>query len=140
FTSVRSAVTMDSLCGRSSLGTGSLYHRCNTLAPGSLNGGPSQYILLEKGTQGYKTDLNNVAPSVSVAWRPNVQSGFLRPILGDPDQATLRTGYSEAYDRQGLTRFTDLYGGNRGASVSLRRDASTGTPTLVPAGESWPIL
>ena len=34
------------------------------------------------------------APSVSVAWRPNVQSGFMRTILGDPEQATLRGGYS----------------------------------------------
>ena len=140
FTSVMSAATMDSVCGRSGLGTGGLYSRCNFLAPGSLNGVAPQYILLAKGTQGYKTDLNNVAPSASVAWRPNVQSGFMRAILGDPDQATLRAGYSEAYDRQGLTRFTDLYGGNRGASVSLTRNASTGTPTLVPAGESWPVL
>ncbi len=52
----------------------------------------------------------------------------------------LRAGYSEAYDRQGLTRFTDLYGGNRGASISLNRTANTGTPTLVPPGESWPVL
>ncbi|HET7218773.1 MAG TPA: hypothetical protein VFJ02_12035, partial [Vicinamibacterales bacterium] len=96
-----------------------------------------QYILFEKGTEGYETDLNNVAPSVSSAWRPNVQSGFLRKILGDPDQATVRAGYSEAYDRQGLTRFTDLYGGNRGASISLSRNANTG---LVPTGESWPVL
>lgn len=140
FSNVMSAVTIDSVCGRSGLGTGGLYSRCNFLAPGSLKGVAPQYIQFEKGTEGYKTDLNNVAPSVSAAWRPNVQSGFLRHILGDPDQATLRAGYSEAYDRQGLTRFTDLYGGNRGASVSLRRDASTGTPTLVPAGESWPVL
>jgi hypothetical protein len=66
-----------------------------------------------------------------------VESGFLRTLLGDPSQATLRAGYSEAYERQGLTRFTDLYGGNRGASISLSRDANTG---LVPSGQSWPVL
>ena len=66
-----------------------------------------------------------------------MQSGFLRTLLGDPNQATLRAGYSEAYERQGLTRFTDLYGGNRGASISLSRDANTG---LVPAGQTWPVL
>ena len=90
-----------------------------------------------KGSEGYKTDLNNFAPSASIAWRPDVQSGFLRTLLGDPNQATLRAGYSEAYERQGLTRFTDLYGGNRGASISLSRDANTG---LVPAGQTWPVL
>jgi len=140
FTSVMSSATMESVCGRSGLGNGGLYSRCSFLTPGSLSGVPPQYIQFEKGSEGYKTDLNNVAPSVGIAWRPNVQSGFMRKILGDPDQGVLRAGYSEAYDRQGLTRFTDLYGGNRGASVSLNRTASTGTPTLVPAGESWPVL
>ncbi len=140
FTSVMSSVTMPSVCGMSGLGDGGLYSKCNVLAPGATGGAVPQYILLEKGSEGYKTDLNNIAPSASIAWRPNVQSGFLRKILGDPDQATVRAGYSEAYDRQGLTRFTTLYGNNRGASVSLNRTANTGTPTLVPAGESWPVL
>jgi hypothetical protein len=140
FTSVMSSVTMESVCGRSGVGDGGLYSRCNFNAPGTLGGVTPNYILLEKGSQGFKTDLNNVAPSASIAWRPNVQSGFLRKILGDPDQATLRAGYAEAYDRQGLTRFTDLYGGNRGSSIALNRTASTGTPTLVPPGESWPVL
>jgi len=139
-TSVMSAVTMESICGRSGVGDGGTYSRCNFLSPGSLSGPRPQFILLEEGSEGYKTDVNNFAPSASVAWRPNVQSGFMRPILGDPDQATLRAGYSEAYDRQGLTRFTTLYGNNRGASVSLLRNANTGTPTLVPPGESWPVL
>jgi hypothetical protein len=137
FTSVMSAVTMASICGRSGVGDGGTYSRCNFLSPGSLGGSVPTYTLLEEGTEGYKTDLNNVAPSASIAWRPNVQSGFMRAILGDPDQATLRAGYSIAFDRQGLTRFTSLYGDNRGASISLTRNANTG---LVPAGESWPVL
>jgi len=136
-TSVMSAVTMDGICGRSGLGNGGTYSRCNFLSPGSLGGVSSKYILLEKGSEGYQTDLNNVAPSGSIAWRPNVQSGFLRRVLGDPDQATIRAGYAIAYDRQGLTRFTTLYGDNRGASISLRRDANNG---LVPTGETWPVL
>ena len=138
--SVMSAVTMESICGRSGLGNGDIYSRCNFMNPGSLNGALPQFIQLQSGTEGYKTDWNNLAPSGSIAWRPNVQSGFMRKILGDPDQATLRAGYSEAYDRQGLTRFTGLYGNNRGASVSLTRNANVGTPTLVPPGESWPVL
>ena len=139
-TSVMSAVTMEGICGRSGVGDGGTYSRCNFLSPGSLSGTTPQFILLEKGSEGYKTDVNNFAPSASIAWRPNVQSGFMRAILGDPDQATLRAGYSEAFDRQGLTRFTTLYGNNRGASLTLNRTANTGTPTLVPPGESWPIL
>jgi outer membrane receptor protein involved in Fe transport len=136
-TSVMSAVTMDSICGMSALGAGGIYSRCNFLSPGASGGPAPQFILLDKGTQGFKTDRNNLAPSASIAWRPNARSGFLRALLGDPDQATLRAGYSEAYDRQGLTRFTGLYGGNRGASISLTRNANTG---LVGPGESWPVL
>ena len=52
----------------------------------------------------------------------------MRALLGDPNQATVRAGYSEAYDRQGLTRFTDLYGGNRGASISLSRTRAQHRP------------
>ncbi|MEO7270696.1 MAG: TonB-dependent receptor [Vicinamibacterales bacterium] len=136
-TSVMSAVTFDSICGRSGLGNGDPYNRCNFLQPGNLTTTRPEYILLDQGTQGYKTDLNNLAPSVSLAWRPDVQTGFMRAFLGDPNQATLRAGYSEAYDRQGLTIFTGLYGGNRGASISLSRNVNTG---LVPAGQSWPVL
>ncbi len=78
-----------------------------------------------------------MAPNVSVAWRPDVDSGFLRAILGDPDQATLRAGYSIAYERQGMGIFTGQFGANPGSTLSLTRDANTG---LVPAGESWPVL
>lgn len=134
---VMSSVTMASICGKSGVGSGDTYSRCNFLQPGASGGSTSEYILLGKGTEGYSIDKNNFAPSGSIAWRPDVQTGFLRALLGDPNQATLRAGYSEAYERQGLTRFTDLYGGNRGATISLSRDANTG---LVPAGQSWPVL
>jgi hypothetical protein len=134
---VMSAATMTSICGRSGLGNGDAYSRCNFFSYNTPATPTPEYILLEEGSEGYKTDWNNVAPSGSIAWRPDVQDGFLRTLLGDPNQATVRAGYSESYERQGLTRFTDLYGGNRGNSISLTRDANTG---LVPPGQSWPVL
>jgi hypothetical protein len=136
-TGTMSTVTMASICGQSGLGAGGMYSKCNFLDPGSTGGQYPEYIQLKKGTEGYKTDWNNFAPSASVAWRPDVQKGFLRTILGDPDQATLRAGYSVAYERQGLTTFTTLYGGNAGLSVPLIRNSSSG---LVPAGETWPVF
>jgi len=137
FSSVMSSVTMASVCGRSGLGDAGLYSKCNFLNPKASGGAVPQFIQLKEGTEGYKTDLNNFAPSASIAWRPDVQSGFMRAILGDPNQATIRAGYSEAYERQGLTVFTSLYGSNPGGSISLSRNVNTG---LVPAGESWPVL
>jgi hypothetical protein len=136
-TSTMSTVTMASICGQSGLGDNGMYSKCNFLKPGSTGGQYPEYIQLKEGTEGYNTDWNNFAPSASVAWRPNVQDGFLRALLGDPDQAVFRGGYSVAYERQGLTRFTTLYGGNTGLSKPLTRNASSG---LVPAGESWPVL
>jgi hypothetical protein len=135
--SVLSAVTMASVCGVSGMGNGGLYSKCNFLTPGASGGAVPEFIQLKQGTQGYKIDWNNVAPSASVAWRPNVKSGFLRTVLGDPDQATLRAGYSTAFERQGLTVFTGLYGNNPGGTITLTRNANLG---LVPAGQSWPVL
>lgn len=132
-----SAATMASVCGISGLGDGGMYSKCNFLSPGASGGVTPEFIQLKRGTEGYETDWNNFAPSVSVAWRPNVQSGLLRSIFGDPEQATLRAGWSVAYERQGMTIFTGVYGANPGSTLSLTRDVNTG---LVPAGEAWPVL
>ena len=51
---------------------------------------------------GYKTEYDNFAPNVGVAWQPNVQSGWLRTILGDPAQATIRASYGVSYNSDGL--------------------------------------
>jgi Carboxypeptidase regulatory-like domain/TonB dependent receptor/TonB-dependent Receptor Plug Domain len=131
-----SAVEFPSVCGLSGLGDGSTYNKCafNSRATGGVT---PQYVQFSSGTKGYNTDWNNLSPSLSVAWRPNVQSGWLRTMLGDPEQATIRGGYSVSYERQGLGAFSGVYGGNPGSTIALSRNANTG---LVPAGESWPVL
>ena len=133
---IMSAVTLESICGASGLGSGGIYDRCN-FAFGASGGVTPQYIQLTKGTQGYKTDMNNIAPSLSLAWRPNVQSGFLRTLLGNPDQATIRAGWQVAYERRGMSDFTDVFGANPGPTYSLTRNANSG---LVAPGETWPVL
>ncbi len=96
-----------------------------------------QFDQLTKGTLGYHTDWNNVAPKS--AWRggPSVESGFLRTLLGDPEQATLRAGYSVAYERQGLGVFTGVVRRNPGSTLSLTREHRY---RLVGPGETWPVL
>jgi hypothetical protein len=133
-----SAVAFSSVCGISGPGAStSAFDKCDFYGKDS-NGVTPEYIQLKSGTNGYDTDFNNVAPSLSVAWRPNVQSGFLRTLLGDPEQATLRGGYSQSYERQGLGVFTGLYGGNPGSTLTVTR--SGGNQNLVNAGETWPLL
>jgi hypothetical protein len=131
-----STLTLESVCGISGLGDGSTFNKCDFF--GKRNTGAiTEFIQLTKGSNGYNTDWNNLAPSLSIAWRPNVQDGFLRRILGDPEMATLRAGYSVAYERQGLSAFTGLYGSNPGPTLTLTRSANGG---LVNPGESWPLL
>ena len=134
---IMSAVTMESMCGMSGLGGGGTYDRCNFFQPGASGGVTPEFIQLTRGTLGYKTDWNNVGPTIGVAWRPNVQDGFLRTLLGDPDQATLRAGYSIGYERHGMSVFTGTYGSNPGSTIELTRDEDTG---LVPPGATWPVL
>jgi hypothetical protein len=130
--------TMEDFCGVSGLGDGETYSRCNFLHPGATGGVTPSFKLFTSGTQGYKTDKNNFGPSVSIAWRPNVQDGFMRTLLGDPEQATLRAGYTTSYERQGMGVFTGIYGANPGSTISLSR--TDGQGNLVLPGEQWPIL
>ena len=136
--STMTTVTMADLCGVSGLGAGDTYSRCNFFAPGATGGVTPSFKQLTSGSLGYNTDWNNVAPSISAAWRPNQQTGFWRAFLGDPEQATIRGGYTLAYERQGMAVFTDLFGGNQGSTISLSRSESLGN--LVRPGESWPVL
>ena len=133
-----STVTLNSICGVSGLGDGGTFNKCNFNAVGAQPGGVvPEFIEYSRGTRGYETDWNNVSPNIGIAWRPNVQGGFLRTLLGDPEQATLRAGYSVAYERQGMSQFTGVFGANPGSTLSLTRNESTG---IVGPGESWPVL
>ena len=74
-----------------------------------------------------------------MAWRPNVQSGFLRTILGDPETgdaarrvlASRTSGRAWAYSPAS-------YGANPGSTLTVTRN--TGNGNLVNAGETWPLL
>ena len=132
-----SAVTLESICGMSGLGDGSTFNKCDFFGKRNTGVVP-EYVQLTRGTKGYDTDTNNFSPNIGVAWRPNVQDGFLRKLLGDPESATLRAGFSIAFERQGLGEFTGQYGANPGSTLALTRSAANNN--LVLPGESWPIL
>ena len=125
------------LCGRSGVGDGPGGRGCNLFQPGNLPGSVPQYVQYDSGNPGYDTDWNNFAPNAGFAWRPNVQGGWLRQLLGDPDQATIRAGYSIAFTRERMDRFTNLYSANPGAAINANRTGNQGN--LVLPGESWPI-
>jgi Carboxypeptidase regulatory-like domain/TonB dependent receptor-like, beta-barrel len=132
-----SIATLPSVCGISGIGDGGIYSRCNFFQPGPPAGPVPVFEQFTAENSGYQTDWDNIAPNIGVAWRPQVESGWLRTILGDPEWATVRGGYSVAYERQGFAAFTGVFGPNPGSTLTLTRDANTG---LVPPGESWPVL
>ena len=135
---IMSRVTMEDFCGPSGLGDGGTYSKCKFMQPGASGGVVPEFKQLTSGTNGYNTDWNNLAPTVGLAWRPNVQDGWLRSVLGDPEQATVRGGYSVAYERQGLSVFTGTFGANPGSTISTTRSATSAEP-IVPAGQPWPV-
>ena len=124
-----SAVTLARSAASPVSATAACTTRASSSRPDASGGEVPEFVKFEHGTNGYNIDWNNISPNIGVAWRPNVQSGWLRKILGDPEQATLRGGYSVAFERQGFGRFTGVYGGNPGATLTLTRNANTG---LVP--------
>jgi hypothetical protein len=132
---IMSVASFADICGVSGIGDDG---RCRFNQPGASGGKTPVFSQFTEGSRGYNTDWNNFAPNVSVAWRPNVQGGWLRTLLGDPDQATLRAGISVAYDRQGMGVFTGQFGANPGSTLPLTRSGDNGL--LVPAGESFPVL
>ena len=125
------------ICGVSGIGAGGVYDACNFYAPGSSGGKVPEFSQLTSGTKGYNVDWNNFAPNLGFAWRPEVENGWLRALLGDPQQATIRGGYAESFERQGIGGFTGIYGPNPGSTLSLTRNANTG---IVGPGETWPVL
>jgi len=116
--------------------------KCNLFQVGGPQTGVTpQFVEYTAGTKGYNTDWNNVAPNVGVAWQPTVRTGWARTILGDPDQATLRAGYSIAFDRPSMGTFLGVYQNNPGRSINTNRNNNTGSNyLLVGPGETWPVL
>jgi hypothetical protein len=134
--------TLADLCGISGLGAGPGGRQCNLFQPGNIPAPDviPQYVQYNPGDPGYNTDWNNLAPNIGIAWRPNVQEGFLRSLLGDPDQATFRAGFSVSYNRPRMDEFTGLFGGNPGGTTPADRGTGASDFPLVGAGESWPLL
>src|SRR4029079_16643452 len=102
---------------------------CNMYNPGVfLNPGQvPTYVRYTPGTKGYAVDTNNFAPSVGIAYRPNVTNKLGRMILGDPEQAVITAGFTRAFNRERVDRFTSVYARNPGGPPpATRKTAANG--------------
>jgi len=103
----------------------------NLFRPGiAPDGKRPQFIQFNKGEGANETDWNNLAPSFGVAWRPKVDGGFLRSVLGG--EPVFRAGFSMAYSRNGMSDFSDTYGDNPGILIDVNRNQSLGNLGAVP--------
>ena len=135
-----SMASLEDACGMSGLGQGPEGRPCNIFNPSARSGQAiPDYDHFAPGRSAHKTNWLDFAPTAGVAWRPNVQDGFLRTLLGDPDQATLRAGYALSYNQERIDRFTANAGDNPGGTVNVARNLTTGFPLVLP-GESYPVL
>jgi hypothetical protein len=85
----------------------------------------------------YKTDYNNFAPSIGVAYTPNFKSGIGKFLFGSEGQSVLRGGYSQAYGNDSIvTSINNAAVGNPGLAgtrttlVNLNSRISGGLPAI----------
>lgn len=142
--SVYSRNDIGDLCGPAGMGAAATNAPlanvgCPVGMPGiALNGPTPTYKQYTAGSPGYKLDTNNIAPSVGVAWQPNVQGGWLRTLLGDPEYATFRASYGRAFNQGGTSDFLATLRNGPGLTVNANRN--TANNNLVLPGETWPVL
>lgn len=95
----------------------------------------------------YKTDFNNFAPSIGVAYTPNFESGVGRFLFGTEGRTVIRGGYSQAYGNDSIvTSINNAAVGNPGLGatpstpVNLNGRVAAGNPAIpVPAFTAPPL-
>ena len=105
---------------------------CNLFKAGTLPGKAPTFQNLGKGVEGYRTDWNNVAPTIGVNWTPEVHGGFWKKMLGTQGTTSFQTGWNRSYERRGMSDFTGVFGGNPGLTTTLARSTGNGNLTPVP--------
>ena len=148
FTAITANYTMsdmNDLCGVSGLAPVPRVdgRQCNLFQPGTLYnpGAVPQFVAYDPGHPGFQTNWTEFAPSVGIAWRPNAQHGFMRRILGDPDQALIRGSYNLSFNQPRMDSFTGVFGSNPGGTApsGATRGLSAGNFPLYTGG-SAPLL
>jgi hypothetical protein len=125
-----STATLESFCGISGTNPATV---CNLFQAGNTPGVLPTFIGFGKGTKAYDTDWDNIAPSAGVAWTLRGSSGPLGTIFGrNEGDAVVRAGWTRAYSREGMARFSDQFGGNPGVTIQATRNLGNGNLGTLP--------
>jgi len=69
----------------------------------------------------YKTDFDNFAPHIGLAYTPSFESGFLRHLFGSEGETVFRGGYSRAYGNDSIvTSINNAASGNAGLGATVQ--------------------
>jgi hypothetical protein len=135
------------LCGQAGTGAAASNAPIATIGcpfgqPGiPLNGPTPTYKQYTANSPGYSLDKNNFAPSIGVAWQPNVEHGFLRSILGDPNLATLRASWARSFNQGGLSDYLAATGPiQNGPGLTVNANRNVANNNLVVDGQGFPLL
>ena len=125
-----STVTLESFCGISGTNPDTV---CNLFQAGNTPGVRPTFIAFGKGTPAYETDYNNWAPSVGIAWTLGGREGFLGTLMGrNEGDSVIRGGFTRAFSREGMARFSDQFGGNPGVTLNANRELGRGNLGTLP--------
>lgn len=102
----------------------------NLFRPGVLEGQTPTFQQFRKGQRAYNVDWNNIAPNLGFNWVPQTGNGVVRAILGEGP--SIRGGYSLAYNRNGMSDFSDVFGNNPGVTITTNRNQALGNLGGVP--------
>jgi carboxypeptidase family protein len=108
----------------------------NLFKPGTLTGTSPVYKKYDNSNSAYKTDWNNVGPSLGFAWHPTLNKGFLTALLSDAP--VFRGGYSMSFTKYATDLFNGIYGANPGQTRPGTRTFTSGTPTI--GFDGFPLL
>jgi Carboxypeptidase regulatory-like domain/TonB dependent receptor len=119
--------------------------------PGPATAPATAFVQLDPNTYTYKTDWNNLAPSLGFAWSPSFKNSLFKHLFGDAGQSVLRGGYSIAFVREGSNVFStydinpggvtsgvrSIAGGNLTAGTLFRNISSVPAPVF-PSSPTYP--
>ncbi|REJ77461.1 MAG: carboxypeptidase regulatory-like domain-containing protein [Acidobacteria bacterium] len=87
----------------------------------------------------YKTDWNNLAPNIGVAYTPSFENGVGRFLFGESGKSVIRGGYSHAYGNDSIvTSINNAAVGNPGlarttfSQINLNGRLDAGVPSVTP--------
>lgn len=87
----------------------------------------------------YKTDWDNLAPNLGVAWSPNFDNGIGKFLFGSGGRSVIRGGYSHAYGNDSIvTSINNSAVGNPGLArttfsiINLNGRLDSSVPTVTP--------